>query len=73
MNKESKRERFVRVTETRTNKILGMIRLLGNCSNRMTYEYSEEDIEKIFGTIEKEIENTKSRFLDKGFKKFTLN
>ena len=31
--KESKREKFVRIAEARTNKILNMVDLLGNCSN----------------------------------------
>ena len=42
--KESKRDKFVRVAEARTNKIIGMIKLLGNCSNKNTYEYSKEDV-----------------------------
>ena len=39
-----KRERFVRVAEGRTNKIIEMLRLLGNCSNKSNYEYDEKDI-----------------------------
>ena len=45
---ESKHDRFIRIAETRTNKIIDMIRLLGNCSNTATYEYSEDDVKKIF-------------------------
>lgn len=41
---ESKRERFVRIAETRTNKILNMIRLLSNCSNSSVYEYTKADV-----------------------------
>ena len=59
---ETKRERFVRIAESRTNKIINMIELLGNCSNKSTYEYSEEDVNKIFGRLEKEIRNAKQRF-----------
>ena len=54
MSNESKRERFVRIVEARTNKILEMMRLLGNCSSKANYEYSDEDIKKIFGALEKE-------------------
>lgn len=74
MSKESKRERFVRIAEARTNKILEMIRLLGNCSSKANYEYSDEDIKKIFGALEKELKNTKNRFLgiDASNEKFTL-
>ena len=37
--KETKREKFVRMAEARTIKIISMVRLLGNCSNRLAYEY----------------------------------
>lgn len=60
---ETKRECFVRLAEARTNKILDMLRLLGNCSSRSNYEYTDEDIKKIFTTIEKEVKNTKNKFL----------
>ena len=57
------RERFVRIAEARTNKILEMIRLLGNCANKSNYEYNESDIKQIFGVLEKELKNTKNKFL----------
>lgn len=60
---ETKRERFVRIAEARTNKILDMIRLLGNCSSKASYEYTDEDVKKIFNTLEKELKNTKNKFL----------
>ena len=63
MANETKRERFVRIAEARTNKILEMMRLLGNCSSKGNYEYTEEDIRKIFGALEKELKNTKNKFL----------
>ncbi len=71
---ETKRERFVRLAEARTNKILEMMRLLGNCSSRTNYEYTDEDIRKIFSTLEKELKNTKNRFLGLDVKdeRFTL-
>ena len=36
--KESKIDRFRRVAEARVNKIIKMIRLLGNCSETGVYE-----------------------------------
>lgn len=72
--KETKNERFIRVAESRTNKIIDMIKLLGNCSNTNTYEYSREDVKKIFGAIEQELKVAKSRFdlADTSEKKFRL-
>ena len=74
MSNENKRERFIRIAEARTNKILEMMRLLGNCCSKSNYEYTDEDIKKIFGALEKELKNTKNRFLgiDSSNEKFTL-
>lgn len=58
----NKRERFLEVAETRTNNILEKIRILGNCSNRQLYEYTSEEINRIFNTINQELEKTKIRF-----------
>jgi len=60
---ETKRERFIRIAEARTNKILDTLRLLSNCSNKSNYEYDDEDIKQIFGAIDKEVKETKNAFL----------
>ena len=60
--RESKRERFVRLAEARTNKILDMIQLLGNCANTNTYEYSQQDVDQIFSAIEAELREAKKKF-----------
>ena len=62
MNKESKRNKFIRIAEARTNKIISMIQLLGNCANPASYEYTEKDFSDIFNTIEKEVRIAKSKF-----------
>lgn len=62
MQNESKHERFVRMAEARTNKLINMIRLLGNCSNKNTYNYSKEEVRQIFTTLEDELKNAKQRF-----------
>ena len=59
---ETKRECFVRIAEARTNKIIDMLRLLGNCSNVATYEYTREDVKKRFAAIEDELKSTKAKF-----------
>ena len=61
-NKESKRDKFVRVVESLTNKIVHMIKLLKNCSNKNTYEYTDADIDKIFTALEQELKETKKAF-----------
>lgn len=74
MARETKRDRFIRLAEARTNKILEMMRLLGNCSSKSNYEYTEEDVKKIFSALEKELRNTKNKFLgiDGKEEKFSL-
>ena len=39
-----------------------MIRLLGNCSNTVIYEYDDVHIKKVFSAIEAELKNCKNRF-----------
>lgn len=64
MRQESKHEKFQRIVEARTNKITHMIRLLGNCANKNTYAYTEEEVEKIFEAIEEELRRSKRRYED---------
>ena len=60
--KESKSERFRRLAEARTNKILLSIISLGKLSNKSNYEYKETDVDKIFNTIEKELRKQRELF-----------
>lgn len=60
--KESKREKFVRLAEARTNKIIDMIQLLGNCSNQSQYEYTQKDVNKIFNAIQTELDVARKRY-----------
>lgn len=61
-NTESRNERFIRIAEARTNKIIDMIQLLGNCANKSNYEYSKEDVKQIFAAIENELRIAKAKF-----------
>lgn len=57
-----KRQKFVELAEARVNKALKDIQLIGNLSNRSAYEFSEADIRKIFGALQKGLEGSKARF-----------
>jgi len=61
----SKRERFLKVAEARTNAVLEKIRVLGNCANRSLYEYKEEEVNKIFRVIQEFLNETKLKFKNK--------
>ena len=71
---ETPNEKFKRIASYRTQKIIDMIELLGNCSNRYVYEYSEKEVDKIFGAIETELKLAKEKYNGKGKVKerFTL-
>ncbi len=69
---ETRHERFKRLAAKRTNEILEKIRILGNCSNRSSYEYTEEDVNKIFSEIDKQLKLTKSKFLAGKRERFKL-
>jgi len=72
MEKESKKEKFKRIAVRRTNEILEKIRLLGNCANKRSYDYTDNEINKIFSEIEKELKIAKIKFQEKKGKTFEL-
>lgn len=61
-NRESNSERFKRVASRRTKDILNRLRILGNCANKGVYEYTEEEVNKIFSTIEGQLKEIKAKF-----------
>lgn len=69
--KETNRERFVRIAEARTQKIIDMIDFLGNCSNQYNYEYTQKDVEKMFTAIESALKSSKARFTTENSNKNT--
>ena len=63
MNKKSlRRERFENVAARRTQKILDLLDILGNCSNRSNYEFTDEDVRKMFSAIKEKLKNTEAAF-----------
>ena len=69
---ETRTQRFKRIASKRTNDIIRRIRILGNCSNRSAYDYTEEEINKIFTAIGKELKNANARFTFSRRKDFKL-
>jgi len=62
-NRLSKADAFKKIAARRTVRVLDALRLLGQCSNRRTYEYTDVQINKIF----REIRNA-TRDAEQGFK-----
>lgn len=62
MTTETKNERFRRLAESRGNRLIREITLLGNLANRKNYSYSEEEIEKLFTPIQHELDEVRALF-----------
>lgn len=60
--KSLRRQRFENVAARRTQKILEFLDSLSNCSNRSNYEYTDEDIRKMFSAIKEKVKNTEAAF-----------
>jgi hypothetical protein len=71
-NNEAREERFRRLATARTNAVLDKLRILGNLSNKQLYNYSEEDIDKIFSAINKEVKTVRAKFEVTNQRRFTL-
>lgn len=59
---ETKHDKFIRLAEARTNKIIDTLKLLGNCSNTSIYEYTQDEVEEVFKAIEQELREAKKKF-----------
>ena len=68
----NKRKRFKKLAVYRTNEVLKRLKVLGNCANRSAYEYTEEEINKIFSEIERRVREIKAKFHFPKNKEFKL-
>ena len=59
---ESKSEKFKRLSEARLNNVIKSIQLVGNLANRNNYSYTQEEINKIYSRLGKEIKLLNKRF-----------
>jgi hypothetical protein len=57
----TKRQKFMVMAQRRTTKVLKTIRLLSMLNNRRVYEYSEEDVAKIYGAITVELNDMRDK------------
>ena len=59
---DSKRERFRRLAESRTNKALSAIAVIGNLANRSAYEFEEAEVRKVMKALRDQISAVEERF-----------
>ena len=69
---ENRKQKFKRIATKRTRRVLEGLRLIGNCANSHVYSYSQDDVNKIFTAIEKEVKRVKSLF-NQPVSNFTLD
>lgn len=60
----NKSEKFVELANKRVNRAIDDIRLIGNLSNRSNYEYSPEQVAKIFQELQSELAKSRARFTE---------
>lgn len=70
---ETKREAFLRLATKRTNTVLEKIRILSNCANPYAYEYTNEDVRRMFNAIEQELKLAKAKFTSHRQREFKLD
>jgi hypothetical protein len=59
---ETKAQKFERIAERRVNETLRAFRLLGNLADRRNYEYTSDQVTKIFSALDHEYRALRSRF-----------
>lgn len=62
MKGESKSERFRRLAQSRGNRLIREISLLGNLANRKNYTYTEKEVDQLFGPIFEELNDVRALF-----------
>ena len=68
---ETKREKFVRLSESRMNNTLKQIDLLANLANTNAYEYTLDDVEIMVKRLRKAIKELENTYKQEN-KKFVL-
>ncbi|MGR0319452.1 hypothetical protein [Agromyces sp. ZXT2-3] len=62
MSAETRAEKFRRLASARGDRVLKDLELIGNLANRSNYEYTDDEVRKLFSAIEAEVRDTKAKF-----------
>ena len=65
---KDKRPKFVQLAEKRTRNAIKAIRVIAKLGNKNAYEYSEVDVKKIAGALNREVEALRARMSSSGGK-----
>ena len=58
---ETKQQKFVRIAEPRVTRACKAVSLLGNLAGS-SYEYTEEQVEAMFGAVQQELDKARAAF-----------
>ena len=59
---ETRSDRFRRLAVARGDRLIREISLLGNLANRKNYDYTPEEVQQLFGPIERELQEVRAMF-----------
>lgn len=59
---ETKEDKFRRLAKLRVTNVLKGVRILGGLSNTATYSYTPEQVEKIFSSIQAQLDKARGLF-----------
>lgn len=71
--KESKTDRFVRLSGARREKFLKLMSLFRNFSNTQVYDYTDEQVEELISMMRREIDILEDTLYHREVRTFTLN
>jgi hypothetical protein len=60
-SKAERREKFVKLAESRTRNAMKAIRVIGKLGNKNAYQFDDSDVQKIVRALTKEIDALKAR------------
>ena len=59
---ESKEDKFKRLANARVNNAIKQLDPIGNLSNSASYNYTDEDVRKILGTLNQKVKEVSFKF-----------
>ncbi len=65
---ESKEDKFKRLANARVNNAIKQLELIGNLSNSASYDYTDDEVRKIMGTLNQKVKEISFKFQE-GLKK----
>ena len=63
-----RREKFVKLAESRTANAIKAIRVIGKLANKSAYDFSDADVKKIVAALNREIDTMRTRMTSSGGK-----